>query len=441
MIAKSNYFLRRMKDKGVFDLAYYMLGDLFIKGVMFLTLPILTIFLSPTEYGKLSILATMITIFAVIFSANIENSVNNYYMRKYEDFGRFLYSNIVFSVFFQFSIFILFILFKREISDFFKVNDTDVIFVGIVCMVIFYFNLYTLYLQGAQKSREFAILTTCNKCIEISILIFLAYFLSENKSLSKVYSQIIAVLIFLPYAIYNLKKLWVPTFHWKYVKISLSFSIPLIPHVLSNTILSQSDRIMINDMLGSEQTGLYSFAYNLGISILVIISAWNSMWQPRFYKLYKDEDKEEIDRLIIYYSKIISVFAIAAILLTGPIVKLFIRSEYLGSISIIPIIIASNTLLFQYYIFVNYTFYHRKSFIISLSTAVAAAFNIGFNFIFIPLYGPMGAAYVTFFSYCLLILIHYFNAKRLSSTPIASFWLSIKWTLPVYVIAAASTCV
>ncbi|EPI9236224.1 polysaccharide biosynthesis C-terminal domain-containing protein, partial [Yersinia enterocolitica] len=96
---------------------------------------------------------------------------------------------------------------------------------------------------------------------------------------------------------------------------------------------------------------------------------------------------------------------------------------------------------FQYYIFVNYTFYHRKSFIISLSTAVAAAFNIGFNFIFIPLYGPMGAAYVTFFSYCLLILIHYFNAKRLSSTPIASFWLSIKWTLPVYVIAAASTCV
>ncbi|EOI7431630.1 oligosaccharide flippase family protein, partial [Yersinia enterocolitica] len=83
MIAKYNSFLRRMKDRGVFDLAYYMLGDLFIKGIMFLTLPILTIFLSPAEYGKLSILATMITIFAVIFSANIENSVNNYYMRKH----------------------------------------------------------------------------------------------------------------------------------------------------------------------------------------------------------------------------------------------------------------------------------------------------------------------------------------------------------------------
>ncbi|HHH2060537.1 TPA: hypothetical protein ACPZAW_004245, partial [Yersinia enterocolitica] len=61
MIAKYNSFLRRMKDRGVFDLAYYMLGDLFIKGIMFLTLPILTIFLSPAEYGKLSILATMIT--------------------------------------------------------------------------------------------------------------------------------------------------------------------------------------------------------------------------------------------------------------------------------------------------------------------------------------------------------------------------------------------
>lgn len=77
--------MQKLREKGFFDLIYYIFGDLFVKGMMFITLPLLSLFLSPAEYGTLSILSTMLTFFAVIFSINIENSINNYYMQKHND--------------------------------------------------------------------------------------------------------------------------------------------------------------------------------------------------------------------------------------------------------------------------------------------------------------------------------------------------------------------
>ena len=303
-------------------------------------------------------------------------------------------------------------------------------------MIIFYFNVYSSYLQGDERSKEFAIINTVNKIIEISLIILFSYMLVSNKYLSKVYAQSIAIVIFLPYVLYKLHKIASYKYDISLVKQSLLFSLPLIPHVLSSSIIGQSDRLMINKFLTSADTGIYSFAYNLGLSITVLIYAWNSMWQPKFYKLYKEKNTDEIKAYISLYSKVISFSSIILLIIIIPVVKYIINPEYIVSIKIIPIIMIANALMFNYLVYVNYAFYLRRTVSISIASVFAAIINIIINYLFIPRFGIIIAVISTLVSSIALILIHYLNAKRISEVEVIPLKDTLLWFFPLIIVVA-----
>ena len=57
--------------------------------------------------------------------------------------------------------------------------------------------------------------------------------------------------------------------YWKY---ALQFNIPLLPHYLSLTVLSSSDRIMISSMVGADKAGIYNLAY----AVSMIMTMFNT---------------------------------------------------------------------------------------------------------------------------------------------------------------------
>ncbi|WP_318439270.1 lipopolysaccharide biosynthesis protein [Photobacterium leiognathi] len=428
--------LNKLKENGFVNFFHFFIGDLFIKGLLFITLPLLTFFLNPSDYGHLSVLSTLVTILAVIFSLNTENSIINYYMKGEKDFGSYLFSNLVSILFFQLIILTIIILFKEDISQFFGVSTSDLLWASFICVVILYFNIYLSYLQGSEKSKKFAVVTTANKIIEISIMLTFAYLLSSSKYMSKVYAQLIAIFIFLPYCLYSLLKLCEFRYDFKLVKKSLIFSIPLIPHVLSSAIIGQSDRLMIGKMLSLSDAGIYSFAYNLGLSITVFIYAWNSMWQPKFFSFYKNKNFVEIEKFIIMYSKVISFSSLLLIVTIYPLVKFFANVEYIDSLKLIPLLLLSNSIVFQYLVYVNYIFYYRKSFRISIGSLIAAIVNVAINYFLIPEVGVLAAVLSTFISSVVLVLIHYYNSKRLSDDPVINLFDAFKWYIPLFILTS-----
>ena len=70
--------------------------------------------------------------------------------------------------------------------------------------------------------------------------------------------DIIIYLVVFAVLIIRGKKL-VSTEYWKY---AAAYSIPVIPHLLSNIILGSSDKVMIRNMIGAEANGNYSLAYS-----------------------------------------------------------------------------------------------------------------------------------------------------------------------------------
>ena len=68
---------------------------------------------------------------------------------------------------------------------------------------------------------------------------------------------------------------------------ALMFNLPLVPHYLSQTVLSSVDRIMIRDMVGKSEAGIYNLAYQISLLMTLFNTALSS--DPESVDLSEDK--------------------------------------------------------------------------------------------------------------------------------------------------------
>nr|AXY99431.1 wzx [Proteus vulgaris] len=427
-----------MKNNILRNFVNYFIGDLFVKGFLFISLPLLSRVMAPAEYGKLSLVNTSIMILYVFISLNLQNAVLNRYMTTRENFSVYL-STLIISIFpFQILLILIFPYYSSSISLLLQISESDLWWVIIICIQITYIYMYTSYLQASQNSHAFIKINITSKITEIMSIFILALYLSNNQYLSKIISQLVINIFLCVYIFRKFKNIVVWKFNLTYLKEALFFSIPLIIHVLSNTLLSQSDRLIINDLKGEYAAGIYSFSYNIGMAILVAIMAWNSSWQPKFYNLINDKEKKiAIKKIIKNSTIIIFIMSTLLILFSKEFVIVLSSKLYYESYKIIPIIIIGNALIHIYLSYVNFLFYRKKSILISIGTLLALVLNVYLNYQLIPVYGIEGAAWATVIAYIALSLFHYISATyfiKLNFIPVTNLIYFIISLLAIYLI-------
>ena len=213
----------------------------------------------------------------------------------------------------------------------------------------------------------------------------------------------------------------------EYLKYALSFSLPLILHGIALNILSQSDRTMITWLADASQTGIYSLIYNFSMIATVITTSLEGIWVPWLYKHLKDKKTEEINIIARDYINLMTYCLIGVIMIGPEIVKVLASSSYWGGIKIIPPVVISNFIIFAYTLFVNVEHFHKKTTGITINTVVAALTNIILNFLLIPRYGYIAAAYTTLISYFVSFSLHAMKSKKLEPDlyPISFFLIPI----------------
>lgn len=209
----------------------------------------------------------------------------------------------------------------------------------------------------------------------------------------------------------------------EYLKYGLAISMPLVLHGIALNILSQSDRTMITWLADASQTGVYSLIYNFSMIATVITTSLDGVWVPWFTERLKNRDIKSINDLAVDYINLMT-YAMVGVMLVGPeVVKLLASSKYWEGISIIPPVVLANYIIFAYTLYVNIEHFYKKTPYITVNTLIAAGSNLILNYIFIPLYGYVAAAYTTLFSYLLAFVLHARYAKKLEPDvyPLKSF--------------------
>lgn len=389
----------------------YVSADLFTKGLAFISIPIFTRLLVPTDYGIISIFTSFVAIFSIIYGLGLRGAVGRYYYEKTDDFDAYYGSNLLLVLFWGAFLSIILYFGRDYLYDFFKIPP-NVIFIGIG--VVFFsttFELYNSYLQASKQSKKFSRIAIFRGLALLLIAVIITVQLKEQRFYGKVTAQLIVWIILFIYSTISILKISKITFKLKYIKYSLLFSIPIVFHLLSQYVLSSFDQVIINQLVGTKETGLYSFAYQVGMIQNIISMGILRAWSPIFYDKMNKKDFVGIQNLAKKYSMLVYSIAFSLILFSRELVIILADKKYYASLEIVPIVIVAYVFFFLYTMYVNYSFYYKKTKLIALFTIIAGSINIGLNYLLIPKYGYMVAAWTTLASYGVLFVLHFINSK------------------------------
>lgn len=205
-----------------------------------------------------------------------------------------------------------------------------------------------------------------------------------------------------------------------YWKFSLKLSLPLLGYSIASQVLSVSDRLMIGDMVGNSAVGIYGTVYSVASLFTVFWTAINSSFVPYMYQnigKLNTKIKQISFSVLLFYS----LMAVVVIYLAPEVLRILATEEYCKAIYIMPPIAVGVFYTSVANMYSNILLYEKSSKHIMLAAAIAAIVNVLLNFILIPKYGYMAAAYTTMFAYAVMLVVlfsfsnHVFMQKETKS--------------------------
>lgn len=408
-----NFQKKLFRNNNVKAGSYYLIGNLFNKAIVFLTIPIFTRLMSTSDYGIYNTYMSWVSIFSLIVGLSLGNSIRNAFVDFREDIEEFI-SSIFFLSVVNFLISSTFII----LFSYYFIEQLDLILV-VLCLVqsfmLFVTNTISIkYMMEVNYLKRALLLALPNIVISIFSVVVLIT-IKDDKYLGRIIPSVIVSLVIGSYylASYFIKgKKLVDFQYWKY---ALTLSLPLIFHGLSVIVLATSDRTMITVFRSPSETGIYSLVYSLTMVSTVVTTSLESVWIPWFTKKMEVEDKDSINKMVGYYIEIAMVVMIVILMIGPEILMLMAPKEYWSGKYIIPPILLASFLIFLYSISVDLEYYYKSTKIIAINTIIAATTNFGLNMLLIPKYGSIAAAYTTVTSYIISFCIHYRAARKLDS--------------------------
>ena len=393
---------------------WYTVGNLIIKGIPFFSVPIFVRILSTADFGIYNTYIAYESILSIIFELGFSGTVKTAKFEFDEDFETYISSIYTLLSIFFIIVLPLSVVFKSVIktSGWFTVRVLIILLIHSFANAIFNINGVKFVINGQYKLNLLYTFISTILNIGLSLIlclyIFNAYF---GRILGTAVSYWVIMFIIL-LSQYRKVPININKKFWNY---ALQMGLPLIPHLVSVTLLSSCDKIMIQKMVGSSEAGIYSLAVNLVAVLSVFLTSIENAWAPWFYSNLHTKNytqiKERNTFLIWGFAYLTSGFC-----LVGPeLIAIFSTKEYTNSIFALVPLSLSIFLNFIYLMPVNLEYFNKRTLYISVATIICAAFNIILNYFFIKYMGYIYAAHATCLSKLGLLFIHYFVAKKIDT--------------------------
>lgn len=393
---------------------WFTLTSFLQKGISFLTMPVFTRLLTSEEFGLVTVYNSWESIFIIFITLNVYYGAFNTAMIDFKE-ERDSYTSSLIGFMLVSTVFFTFILclFKDQFVSF---TGLKPFFIILLLIQVFFQGVVSLWLSRLKFSYDYVPVTVATLSLfllspllsVIGILYFPEYKV-EAKIIGHVLSYgiigtlTVVLMLFKGRCFYKKE-------YWKYVFL---FSAPLLVHYLASVILGQADRIMISRFVNDSATAYYSVAASIATILTILTSSANQAVVPWLYENIKNNSVIKTTKSIYILFALVSL-ALCIIMLLGPeLISIVATQDYKNAKWAIPPIMASMFFTFIYEVFANFEFYFKKNQYIVFASIIAAVVNIVLNFIFIPLYGYIAAAYTTLICYILFGMFHYICSARI----------------------------
>lgn len=391
---------------------WFMICNFLQRGTAFITVPVFTRLLSTEEYGLCNIYFAWFEIFLLFSSLKIPyEGLNNGLIRYEEDKDRYTSSIMGLIMIMTLIAGGVYALFHRWIDSITGLSSLIMLLMFVQLMFNPPLMLWTNRERFDFHYRLPVAVTIASTVLNLLITI-LAVVSTSYKAEARIIASVFVQTFFGVILLCVLFARGKTFFRKEYWSFALKFNLPLIFYYISQLILSQSDRVMINYYQGSGKAAVYSVAYSAATIIQLIISAVNGSFNPWMYKKIKTRKFSDIRYTASILCLLVGGTTLIMSALAPDLVRIMATESYMEAIWIIAPVSASVFYIFLYMLFANVEMYYGENKGISIVSIICSAANLVLNAIFIPIFGYMAAGWTTLFCYMLLAFLHYVLMKR-----------------------------
>lgn len=393
----------------------YTIGNYLLKGLSFFSIPIFSRLMSTADYGLFNTFCAYESIIFVMIGLALHSSFKNAKYKYGEDFNKYVSTCVAAGLLNFFCWLIVANVFYFLYGEFIGFSQEIVNLLLVCSMGSALIQYYNVISSIDYRYDRFIKISGFNAIASIIISVMLMMTIYKNQSyVGRIIGISIPIVVISVYIIIYFAKQARLKLNKQYLRFAVKFSLPVIPHGLSQVVLSQFDRIMINSLVGASEAGLYSFSYNIYVIIQVTTNSLDNVWSTWFFESANKEKYYEIKKASSEYIIGMLMFSSIILLASPELIKILSPKSYWGSIPVVVPVVIGGFFSFLYTLPVQVEYYYEKTKYIAIGTMSAALINIILNAYFIPLYGYIAAAYTTLATYFFYFLFHYMMAKKIA---------------------------
>ena len=380
---------------------WYLFSSLCTKGLSILLLPVYTRYLSPTDYGMMSLLGSLGQFLPIIISLYIDSAFGRYFHDEKVEWSklRLLYSTTFWFILLYGGLVVAVSLATsslwRQLVG--QIPFLYLLLTFVPALLIQLGQLGTIFLKQSLEAKHSTLVEVISTLISVMMTLTLLILLDMGVMARLIGISVAPVLCVLYYGWYFWKeKLLVFEFSFPVLKRSLSFSIPLLPSLIGAWITGLSDRLILVKYADLNSVGLYSLAMSLATLLYVLQDAVTQVTSPIIVSgLIYDRERtlHKISRLSVILWAAMLYCDFLLLEFSDEIITVFATKEYSNAGVLIGICALAYVLSTQYRLFTDILSYHGKMWVVTTAGIFSATASVTLNMIFTPQYGYLATAW------------------------------------------------
>lgn len=404
----------------------YLVASSISSSIPFLLLPVLTRYLTPTEYGEVGMFTVLLSFLGAVCGLSSHGAAN----RKYFDYKEekqkladYVFMCIVIMLVSSTSVFIIILTISPLLSDILGLPVDWLLLSVPVAMLNFLLRLRLGQWQVDKQPVKYGLFQIGQSIVNAGTSLLLVAVLYMGAT-GRIIGIVGSTLIFAVIAFLSLKNDELIRFSWrpKMAGDALRFSVPLVPHVLGLFLISSIDRIVITNELGLEEAGIYMVAIQISMAATLVLTAVNQAFVPWLFgklELNSQLEKRNIVKVTYGYYLLLSIGVAIAFWIGDDVLKLMVDRKYYEAANLIGWIFLAKGLHGGYLMVTNYLFYAKRTGILSAITIGTGGLNVFLLFILVENFNLVGAVWAL----CISKFIQWLATWILANQAVKMPWL------------------
>ena len=380
--------------------ATYLVTNVANAAIPLLLLPILTRYLDPEGYGRLTMFQTLVGALAALTGLNVVGAAN----RKVYDHGlsRVDHADFVgtcLQILFASSVLVLLVafVFRDALATWLGIDVAWVFGAVVVACANTTIHLRLGQWQVAGQPRRYGTFQVAASLANMLLSLVLVVVLLQGAA-GRVWAQVAVAAVFAAAAIALLHRDRIVRMAWRpeQWREALWFGVPLVPHIAGIFVLTAADRLVINDRLGLAQAGLYMVAVQITMVMALLFDAFNKAYVPWLFERLKEDDAWQKRRIVRWtYGYFAAALAAAGVAFVAgpPVVAWIAGEEFREAGAIVGWLAIGQAFAGMYLMVTNYVFFSKRTGLLSAATVASGVLNVALLLQLVPTHGLRGAAW------------------------------------------------